>query len=610
MKKLLFSIVFLPSFLFSQAPAGYYDATNGLTGYTLKSKLNEIISKNYNWHYNDLRDLYFQTDLDHFYDHGAENTTIIVDVYSEKPREVDAFEYTRSNLIGTASAEGQGWNREHVMPQSTFAGSYPMYSDLFSVIPADAYINQLRSNYPYAKVDASPNNIFSNTSKRGKSATPGYTNLVYEPIDEFKGDIARILLYFAVRYEGKLGSFAYSASTNPLDGSEERAYEKWYITMLKEWNALDPVSDRERARNEAVYAIQKNRNPFVDNENYVNLIWNQTEDAVAPAPPINLGITKTSAYFTTLSWSASSDSDVLGYKIYKNGLFMGTSKSTTFSVDHLFPSTTYNFTVRAYDNSYNESANSNPVSVTTLASDIYAKDLMISKYLEGTENNHAIEIINKTGHEVNLSQYKINLQLRSSTYYFTDPFEFDGKLADGESIVIMHPNATFTCFTPAQADFVTNSPAMTFTGSQYLELSYFAETVDAVGVKDVSNSNSNVSLYRNSSVTQPNANFTMTEWDSYPSNYCTNLGVLANDEVIVADNKISIYPNPVTQGQVFAGGKEVTKIFKASIFDVSGKLIYSENNPFKTKDYIDVNKLEKGIYILVLDNQSFKFIKN
>jgi hypothetical protein len=114
-------------------------------------------------------------------------------------------------------------------------------------------------------------------------------------------------------------------------------------------------------------------------------------DAVAPQTPTNVTVTQNSAYFTTLSWTPSTSTDVIGYKIYQNGTLVGQQK-TTFSVDHLTPSTAYTFTVKAYDNGYLLSPDSNTASVTTLASDIYAKDLMVTKYLEGTSNNKGLKL--------------------------------------------------------------------------------------------------------------------------------------------------------------------------------------------------------------------------
>lgn len=610
----------ISSYFAAQAPAGYYDGTTGLTGYALKSKLHDIISaKNINWHYGDLTNYYNQTDLDKYYDYGPSNTTILLDMYSEIPTGPDAYEYTTANIIGSASAEGQGWNREHMMPQSTFYSNYPMYSDLFYVVPTDARINQLRSNYPYGIVGSTIYYTFTNSSRIGNCAIPGitYTGRVYEPINEFKGDVARSLLYFAVRYEGKLGTFNFNnnanpaSDTNPLDGTEERAFDPAYIAMLLQWHQQDPVSQREIDRNNAVYGIQKNRNPFIDNPSWVNTIWGQTPDAVAPQTPTNLTVAQNSAYFTTLSWTPSTSTDVIGYKIYQNGTLVGATKNSTFTVDHLTPSTAYTFTVKAYDNGYLLSPDSNTASVTTLASDVYAKDLMVTKYLEGTSNNKGIEITNKTGHPVNLSDYRLSIQFTSGTnYYFVDPYELEGTVQNNETFVVLNPDANFSCYTINQAKFVTAAPQMTYSGSQYLELRYKSSTVDAIGVSGTNNSSvlGNVSLYRKSNIAQPTTAFNISEWDSYASNYCQSLGTLATAEAILAqNNEFKIYPNPVND-HVFVSGK-TENIKTAQILDLSGKVIYTEQNPFKNKKGISVQNLSTGTYLLKIDDKIYQFIK-
>ncbi|WP_394666239.1 endonuclease [uncultured Chryseobacterium sp.] len=620
MKKFLLPIIMISSYFAAQAPAGYYDGTTGLTGYALKSKLHDIISaKNINWHYGDLTNYYNQTDLDKYYDYGPSNTTILLDMYSEIPTGPDAYEYTTANIIGSASAEGQGWNREHMMPQSTFYSNYPMYSDLFYVVPTDARINQLRSNYPYGIVGSTIYYTFTNSSRIGNCAIPGitYTGRVYEPINEFKGDVARSLLYFAVRYEGKLGTFNFNnnanpaSDTNPLDGTEERAFDPAYIAMLLQWHQQDPVSQREIDRNNAVYGIQKNRNPFIDNPSWVNAIWGQTPDAVAPQTPTNLTVAQNSAYFTTLSWTPSTSTDVIGYKIYQNGTLVGATKNSTFTADHLTPSTAYTFTVKAYDNGYLLSPDSNTVSVTTLASDVYAKDLMVTKYLEGTSNNKGIEITNKTGHPVNLSDYRLSIQFTSGTnYYFVDPYELEGTVQNNETFVVLNPDANFSCYTINQAKFVTAAPQMTYSGSQYLELRYKSSTVDAIGVSGTNNSSvlGNVSLYRKSNIAQPTTTFNISEWDSYASNYCQSLGTLATAEAILAqNNEFKIYPNPVND-HVFVSGK-TENIKSAQILDLSGKVIYTEQNPFKNKKGISVQNLSTGTYLLKIDDKIYQFIK-
>lgn len=623
MRKLLLPIILISSCFSAQAPAGYYDGTAGLTGYALKTKLHDIISaKNINWHYGDLPNLYSQTDLDKYYDHDASNTTYLLDIYSEIPSGPDSYEYTSANLLsGAGATEGLGYNREHAVPQSTFGSNYPMYSDLHFVIPTDARINNLRNNYPYGIGNSTIHYTFSNTSKIANSAIPNYayTNRVYEPIDEFKGDIARMLLYFAVRYEDKLPSFNYSTNANPaadrsaLDGTAERGFDAPYIAMLLQWNQQDPVSPREIDRNNSVYILQNNRNPFVDHPQWVNAIWTQTPDTVAPQAPLNLNSGQTGAYFTNLTWTPSTSNDVIGYNIYQNGTYLTTTKSTTLFIDHLNPSTAYSFTVRAYDNGYLSSVDSNTVSVSTLAADMNAKDLFITKYIEGMDNNKAIEIVNKTGHEVDLNNYSIRVQFYNSssatpTYYFGNSFELEGKIANNESFIILNPKASLSCITNTEAEFLTAGDALNFSGTQYIELAYKSSTVDAIGIKAVQNNNANISLYRKATVSQPSINFNNGEWDAYAADYCENLGVLsASENSDTHVEEIRIYPNPVYDYLYVKGNLQ--KISVAHIFDYSGKLIYTQRQPFKNRKSIAVDHLNTGNYILVLDGKTYPFIK-
>ncbi len=622
MKQILFSIFFLPAYFFSQAPADYYDGTTGLSGYELKSKLHDIVSnKTITWHYGDLPNFYGQTDLDRYIDYDASNSTYLLDIYSSNPTGTTAYHYTKDNLISSAGAEGLGYNREHMMPQSSFNSNYPMYSDLFFVIPTDARINQLRSNYPYG-IAGTPNYYtFSNGSKISKNATPnsGYTGRVYEPNSEFKGDIARSLLYYVVRYEGKLNSFNFyngtspANDTSPLDGTEEKAYEPWFLAMLLQWHHQDPVSQKEIDRNNIVYGIQKNRNPFIDHPEWVDQIWAQSPVVAVPQAPENLTSSQISAYFVDLNWTSSTDSNILGYKVYQNGVYIGYSKTPNMIVDHLNKSTTYQFTVKAYYGDYSESSESNVLTITTLDQDIYSKDLMITKYLEGSENNAALEITNKTGHAVDLNKYRISAQFYSGTnYYFPAPYELEGVVEDNSTFVILNPNSNFTCITNDQARFVSAAPQISFNGSNYLELRYGTTTIDAIGTRGLNNFDTlgNVSLYRSPAVTEPNYTFNLSEWQSYPTDYCENLGILAAADVSSAKkDEFSIYPNPLVGNTLYIKGKQIDKIQNAAIIDFSGKQVQKLNGPFKNSNSIEVQKLLPGVYILQLDNLSLKFIK-
>lgn len=236
---------------------------------------------------------------------------------------------------------------------------------------------------------------------------------------------------------------------------------------------------------------------------------------------------------------------------------------------------------------------------------------MVTKYLEGTSNNKGIEITNKTGHPVNLSDYRLSIQFSSGTnYYFVDPYELEGTVQNNETFVVLNPDANFSCYTINQAKFVTAAPQMTYSGSQYLELRYKSSTVDAIGVSGTNNSSvlGNVSLYRKSNVAQPTTTFNISEWDSYASNYCQSLGTLATAEAILAqNNEFKIYPNPVND-HVFVSGK-TENIKTAQILDLSGKVIYTEQNPFKNKKGISVQNLSTGTYLLKIDDKIYQFIK-
>jgi hypothetical protein len=150
-----------------------------------------------------------------------------------------------------------------------------MYTDLHHLFPVDQYVNGTgHNNYPYGTV-AAPAYTSSNGSKRGPCSYPGYTGTVFEPIDAYKGDFARAYFYMATRYQNLIASWpANDANADAiLNGTSYPAYETWFLNMLLAWNAADPVSAKEISRNDAVYAIQHNRNPFIDHPEYVTAVW-------------------------------------------------------------------------------------------------------------------------------------------------------------------------------------------------------------------------------------------------------------------------------------------------------------------------------------------------
>ncbi len=250
----------------AQAPAHYYDNAQGKTGYTLKTALKQIITNGYvSYSYNDLYTIYKTSDKDAYYEKDGS----VLDIYSENPQGQDPYEYVQiDGKCGTYHTEGDCYNREHIVPQSVFGSASPMKSDAHFVVPVDGYVNGRRSNYPFGVV-TNPTWTSSNGSKLGPNTTAGYTGTVFEPIDEFKGDIARMLFYFATRYEDQVASWSHSM----FNGTSDQVFSDWFLAILLDWNQQDPVSQREIDRNNAVYSYQKNRNPFIDHPEWVQAIW-------------------------------------------------------------------------------------------------------------------------------------------------------------------------------------------------------------------------------------------------------------------------------------------------------------------------------------------------
>lgn len=258
---------------FAQIPAGYYNSATG-TGYTLKTNLRNIIANNTNSasqsSYGDLWTLY--TNMG-YRDNYYENDGSLLDIYSEKPLGADSYEYTSvSQQCGNYSGEGSCYNREHIMPQSVFNSNYPMYSDAHFVLPTDGYVNGQRGNFPFGVVN-SASYTSSNGSKKGANLnsgySAGYTGTVFEPIDEFKGDVARALLYFATRYQNEVTGWTYDMFNN----TNNQVYTNTFLNILITWHLQDPVSAYEIAKNNAVYNFQNNRNPYIDHPEYVCQIW-------------------------------------------------------------------------------------------------------------------------------------------------------------------------------------------------------------------------------------------------------------------------------------------------------------------------------------------------
>ncbi len=261
--------------LFSlQAQAPYYSGTEGLTGTALKDKLSAIITNGHTTNnYGDLYELYEKTD--------CYGTDTVWDMYSMdgQGNAQYYYRYGQDQECGEYSAEGDCYNREHSVPASWFNDNYPMYADLFIVYPTDGYVNNRRSNYIYGEV-SSPTWTSTNGSKLGtNSYSGGPSQTAFEPIDAYKGDFARTYFYVATRYKDVIPNWDFTTNLQYFFNTDG-TLQDWAVQMLIEWSNLDPVSQKEIDRNNEVYKIQGNRNPFIDHPEWINTIWG---DGTVPA---------------------------------------------------------------------------------------------------------------------------------------------------------------------------------------------------------------------------------------------------------------------------------------------------------------------------------------
>ncbi len=290
MKKIIFllSFVLLLGTLQAQQ-TGYYNGVEGKDGEELKAQLNDIISGHTVYSY------FFSKEIFKLSDQDPDNPNNVITVYGGFSRPNDNY--------GTG---GDFLNREHVWAKShgTFEDILPMDSDVHNLKPADASVNVSRSNKD-----------FDNGGTQHPEATDCYfTDDTWEPRDGAKGDIARIIFYMATRYEGENGEMdlevvdEINTYPNPTHGR---------LSTLLEWNMQDPPDDFERNRNNVIYSFQQNRNPFIDNPEFANLIWRNV--AASPISIANVQIMPETAVanqeVTIAASISSSAADISSAKI-------------------------------------------------------------------------------------------------------------------------------------------------------------------------------------------------------------------------------------------------------------------------------------------------------
>ncbi|RII09322.1 Extracellular ribonuclease precursor [Streptomyces sp. YIM 130001] len=224
----------------------YYQDALGKTGPELKDALHTIISDQTKLSYDGVWDALKVTDED------PANASNVVLLYSGESRSKDA------------NGGDQGdWNREHVWAKShgDFGTSTGPGTDVHHLRPTDVGVNSTRGNKDFdeggSELEDAPGNFTDGDS--------------FEPRDEVKGDVARMILYMSVRYEGEDG-FADLEPNDEVDNGSAPNIGR--LSVLKQWNDEDPPDDFEKNRNQVIFdEVQHNRNPFIDHPEWVGSIW-------------------------------------------------------------------------------------------------------------------------------------------------------------------------------------------------------------------------------------------------------------------------------------------------------------------------------------------------
>lgn len=308
MKKISFLIFLFNVFSFSVysvIPTGYYNTTEGKKAAVLKTELHKILCQ----------------DTSQFLDYGSGKgktwegfyttdrdltTNAVVDMYSDSLR---YFPNPNPDFVGF----GQTIHIEHSVPKSWWKCDINKpdcpAKDLNHLFPADGPTNSSKNDNPLGVVSGTP--TYNNgVSKIGPAVYQGYSGAVFEPADKYKGDFARAYFYIATAYEHYANKWDTTKPENMMENNTYPVLKPWALDLLLQWHRQDPISQKEILRNEDVYKIQKNRNPYIDQPMLVEYIWGSRTTM-----PFRLDL---NTIFPYLKWPNDNDTLNLGKVSYNS----------------------------------------------------------------------------------------------------------------------------------------------------------------------------------------------------------------------------------------------------------------------------------------------------
>lgn len=548
----------------AQIPAGYYYLAQGKMKDNLKTALFELAQPRRVLKYGSGAGATWEG----FFHTDQRANGSVYDMYSNIERFFNGF-----NSVS-------GMHIEHSFPKSWWGGANnTAYRDLFHLFPSDGLTNSTKNNFPLGIVGASPR-LDNGVSKVGNNVFGGvYTGLSFEPANEYKGDFARAYLYISTVYQ----NLAPLWSSPMLQRNTYPVWVPWARNLLLQWHRNDPVSQKERLRQEAVFQIQHNRNPFIDYPQLVEHIWGPDTLIAFPFPVesqpfvvyprvgeqitfdlilqgdsvrrnfpvrgVNMNTTTTiqlkhnSAhfFFTTTQLPPnemlSGRTLTIGFSPQSSGVFRDTlvisggGLAQPFEVpisgqampDFLTLSADEITPVGARLN-WTLDPKANAYRILLYRGAQQAGNLLISTYVEWTGHDKAIVIYNGTGRTVKLEEYSLRRQSNGSGPFISN-LPLRGELQNGQTHMVLHRLTTNQSLRQ-MAQFLTDS-VTNFNGNDAIALLHHGLVIDMVGVPDGGDLlvwGLDKTLRRKSSVTHPQPIFNENEWETLPMNQMEVIG--------------------------------------------------------------------------------------
>ncbi|RZT91813.1 putative secreted protein (Por secretion system target) [Ancylomarina subtilis] len=565
-------MLLLSSALMAQIPQGYYDSATGLSGDALKSALNNIIKGHTEYPYSststDVWDILKGADRD---PNNPDNVLCIYSKFSVNA----AAEYNNAD----------GWNKEHVWAKSRgdFGTTKGPGTDLHHIRAADVSTNSARNNRNF---DEAPT-PYVDKGGTNNGATPAYTSdvdWIWEPPADVKGDIARMLMYMTVRYEGFDGEPDLELQEAYLDNVSKEPTQARLSTLIQ-WHLNDPVDDEERRRNNVVYSYQHNRNPFIDHPEFVCEIFDCGGTQPTNSAPVftssvvvdatenvaySYNITATDVDNDNLSFSASSLPSWLSLTDNGNGsaVLSGTPLAAHVGVNSVGLSVS-DGQVSAVQN----------FQITVVGENVSAGagDLFFSEYIEGSSNNKALEVANFTGSTVDLSAYTIKKQTNGAGLW-SGGLVLSGTLANQD--VFVAANSSAVAEITSQADYTGGVGEMTFNGNDALGLFKNGVLIDIIGNFDGGSAYfaQDQTMRRKSNIQSPNVTYSVSEWDVLAKDTFTGLGSHVFDGGgEVPDVEAPSTPENLTSSNITENGFDISWSASTDNIAVTNYEVYLNN---------------------------------